>query len=99
MRADAAKLSGKAQLLRLAESLCYEMDPATSAEVEKLAGAYVAGLKTLSGAALDAKKDEAKSVQRAFQYLAKWEFVPASYAPKAALDAFTKAAGWDEEKK
>ncbi len=99
IRADAAKLTGAAQMLRLAESLTYEHDAATAAKVDDLAGAYVASLKSLSGAALEAKKDEARNVQRAFQYLAKFEFVPASYAPKAALDQIVKAQGWDAEKK
>ena len=99
VRADAAKLSGTAQMLRLAESLCYETDAATSAKVEQLASAYVDSLKSLSGPTLAAKRGEVKSVQSAFQYLAKWELVPAGYAPKAALDAFAKTAVWDAEKK
>jgi hypothetical protein len=99
VRADAARLAGTAQLLRLAESLVYENDAATSAQVEQLASAYVGSLKSLSGAALEAKKDEAKAVQRAFQYLARFEFVPAAYAPKTALDQIVKAAGWDQVKK
>jgi hypothetical protein len=99
VRADAAKLSGTPQMLRLAESLVYEKDAATATKVEGFVTAYVAGLKSLSGAPLEAKKDEAKSVQRALQYLAKWEFVPAPYAPKVALDQLTKSAGWDDAKK
>ncbi len=99
VRADAAHLTGTAQLLRLAESLVYESDAATAARVTQLGAAYAADLKKLSGAVLDAKKDEAKSVQRAWQYLAKWNFVSADYAPKSALDAVIKAQGWDAEKK
>ena len=71
----------------------------TAAKVEQLANGYVADLKALSGATLDAKKSEMKSVQQALQYLAKWEFVPAGYAPKAALDSFIKSQSWDAAKK
>ena len=99
VRADAAKRTGTAQMLRLAESLCYENDAATAAQTETLATAYVAGLKALASTERDAKKGEAKSVQRAFQYLAKHGFVPGNYAPKVALDQLVKAQGWDEEKK
>jgi hypothetical protein len=99
VRADAAKLSGTPQMLRLAESLVYEKDAATAAKVEGLATDYVAGLKALSGPALEAKKSEARSVQAALRYLAKFEFVPTTYAPKMALDALTKSAGWDDDKK
>ncbi len=99
LRADAAKLTGAAQMLRFAESLYYENDAATATQTEVLATAYVAGLKALGGAERDAKKGEAKSVQRAFQYLAKHGFVPATYAPKATLDQFATAQGWDDVKK
>ncbi len=99
VRADAVKLSGTAQMLRLAESLVYEPDTATAARVEKLATAYVADVKSLTGEKLEAKKDEALSVRRALAYLAKFEVVPAGYAPKAALDQFAKAQGWDAPKK
>ena len=99
IRSDAAKRTGTAQMLRLAESLVYEKDAATSAKVEQLATAYVAGLKALPAAQLEAKKEEAKSVQRAFQYLVKFEIVPAGYAPRSALDQLVKAQGWDDQKK
>jgi hypothetical protein len=99
LRAAAAKLSGTAQMLRLAESLVYEKQPATAAKVDTLAAAYVADLKALTGAALEAKKGEAQSVQRALTYLTKHEIVSAPYAPKSALDALAKAQGWEQTKK
>lgn len=99
VRADAAKLTGTAQLLRLAESLCYENDPATVAQVETLAASYLAGLKALPGPALDAKKDETKPILRAFGYLAKFNLIPANFGPKVALEQLVKAQGWDQEKK
>lgn len=99
IRTDAKKLTGTAQMLRLAESLVYEKDAATSRKVEELATAYVTDVKSFTGPALEAKKDEAKSVLRALVYLAKSDAVPATYAPKTALDAFSKAQGWDKEKK
>ncbi|MBI5770308.1 MAG: DUF1080 domain-containing protein [Verrucomicrobia bacterium] len=99
LRTDAGKLSGTAQMLRLAESLTYDKDAATAAKVEQLAAACVAGLKALSGAAAEAKKGEALAVQRALNYLARFQFVPADYAPRAALNQLIKARGWDDAKK
>ena len=99
VRADAAKLSGTAHMLRLAESLVYERDAATADKVEALAAAYVANLSSLSRPQLDAKKDEALMVREDFHYLATWGFVPASYAPRVALDGLVKAQGWDAAKK
>ena len=99
LRADAAKLSDTAKMLRLAESLSYENDAGTAASVEKMASDYVGGLQKLQGPALEAKKGEAKSVQRAFAYLQKNKILVAPYAPKTQLDALTKAQGWDDVKK
>ncbi len=101
LRAAAEKLpaAGTARFLQLAESLVYENESATAARVEQLAAAYVASLKALAGGAVEAKKGEAKSVQRALAYLARHGVVAPSYAPKSDLDAFTKARGWDDEKK
>jgi len=55
--------------------------------------------KPFSGAALEAKKDEAQSVRRAFTYLGKFAIVPATYAPRVALDQIAKANAWDPAKK
>lgn len=101
LRADAAKLTPGStdHMLRLAESLVYAPDAATRKEFEKQAASYAAGVKALSGAALEAKKDEATRVLKAFQYLAKSKVVSASFAPKTTLEQVSKAAGWDEKKK
>jgi hypothetical protein len=99
VRADAAKLTGTPQMLRLAESLVYEKDADTAAKVDSLATSYVARVTALTGSALEAKKDEAKTVLKAFQYLARFDRLPAPSAPAAALAALVKAQGWDQEKK
>jgi hypothetical protein len=99
VHADAAKLTGLAQTLRYAESLVYEKDTATYEGVEKSANAYVAALKALPAGAAEAKKGEVTQLLRALRYLTRFEIFPANYAPKAALDQFVKAQGWDDQKK
>jgi hypothetical protein len=99
LRADAAKLTGTAHMLRLAEALTYERDAATAAKVDNLATTYVAEVKALSGAALEAKKNEAQSVRRALVYLGKHAIVPTTYAPRVTLDQIAKANEWDPAKK
>jgi len=99
VRADAAKLTGTAQLLLLAESLVYEKDGTTVAQVDSLASAYVKNLQSLSGPALEAKQGEVQSVKRAFDYLAKFAVVDSTYPPKSALAALITAQGWDKGKK
>jgi hypothetical protein len=99
LRADAAKLTGTAHMLRLAEALTYERDAATAAKFDTLATTYVAEVKALSGAALEAKKNEAQSVRRALAYLGKHAIVPTTYAPRVTLDQIAKANEWDPAKK
>ena len=99
VRADAAERTGTAQLLRLAESLCYENDPTTAKQVEASAAGYVAELKSLPPDQLEAKKSEARSVLSALRYLAKYNFVAASYPPKVALEKLEHERGWDQERK
>ena len=99
VRRDAARLAGVQQMLRLAESLIYEAEPATSARVDELAQAYVAGLKSLAGAQLEARKNEILYVLRAFKYLAKFDLRPANYGPKTALEKIELNQGWQEKKK
>jgi hypothetical protein len=99
VRADAGKLAGTARMLRLAESLVYEKDVATSAQVDNLAQAFVAGLKSLPPAQLDARKNEINSVLRAFKYLAKFEIKAANFEPLQGLERIVKAQGWEEKKK
>ncbi len=99
IRTGAAGKSGTAGLLRLAESLVYEKDAATSAKVDELATAYAASVKALPAAQQESRKGEIESVLRAFRYLVKFEIEPASYAPKAVLEQIVKARGWEEKKK
>ena len=99
LRADAAQLAGTAQMLRLAESLVYEDEAATHAQVEARATTYAASIKALPSADRTAKKGEVQSVVRALQYLGKSAIVPASFAPRATLEAIVKAEGWDQVKK
>lgn len=95
IREDAAKLQGVNQMLRYAESLVYEKDDATLEKVQQQATQYVDNLKQLSGNQLESKKDEAKRIASAFNYLNRWKIVT-DFAPKAELDKFINAQGWNK---
>ncbi len=101
VRQDAAtKPEGSPErMLRFAESLVYEKDEATFQQVERMAAQYAASLKQLPEDKLAAKKDEVVKVFEALQYLAKFNFVPADFAPKAAVQKIVKERGWDKKKK
>ncbi len=97
--AASLKPESTAHMLRRAESLVYENEPATYRNVEQMAEHYVGGLKPLSRAQLESQKGEIVGVMRAFAYLAKFKIVPGNFAPLAALEKIEKAQGWDEAKK
>ena len=86
-------------MLRLAESLTYEKQPATARRVDTLATAYLSSLKSLPAADLENKRREIENVTRAFQYLARYDFVAKDYAALAALERIIKSQGWDQKKK
>ncbi len=103
IRQDAARLKNPAdpvpEMLRLAESLIYEKDPATTRTVEQMATSYAASIKGLSSNALESKKDEVTGVASAFAYLTKWGMLPSAFPPAADLQTLIKAQRWDKKKK
>jgi len=96
IRNDAAKLKGDQpeEMLRFAESLVYANDEPAVQKVEQLATAYIESLKSLPAGSIGGKKDEAKTVAKAFQYLLKFNIMPSIAGPKAELEKFIKAKGW-----
>lgn len=86
-------------MLRLAESLVYEDDVATHAQVETFATTYAANIQTLASTARSAKKNEVQSVIRALQYLGKSAVLPTTFGPRTTLESVVKAEGWDKNKK
>ncbi|HEX2972190.1 MAG TPA: family 16 glycoside hydrolase [Tepidisphaeraceae bacterium] len=101
IREDAAKHQDAnnplPEMLRLAESLKYEKEDATFQKVEEMAGKYAASIKQLTGDKLQAKKDEVKYVNSAFQYLARFNIIPATFGPKVELEKIIKDQGWDKK--
>ncbi|PWU09062.1 MAG: DUF1080 domain-containing protein [Verrucomicrobia bacterium] len=84
------------QLLRYAEALEYDKDDASIQQVESMATRYVDGLKALQTDQLTLKKEEAKQVHRALDFLAKNNVLPESFAPKKELDQIAKEHHWDK---
>jgi hypothetical protein len=101
VRQDAAKLKDPAnplpELLRLMESLVYEKDEPTVQKVQQMAEQYIAGVKKLSADKLGAKKDDVKRLNAAFQYLTKFNLLPATFALKVEIEKFVKEQGWDKK--
>jgi hypothetical protein len=99
IRHDAEGLSGTSQMLRYLESLVYEKNETAEQKVKELGNQYVASLKGLPNDQLQSKKDEVKSISGNFKYMSKFNLLPATFEPAAALDALIKEQRWDQEKK
>lgn len=99
IRRDAEGLSGNSQMLRYLESLVYEKNDTAEQKIKELGNQYVASLKQLPADQLQSKKDEVKSLSGNFKYMSKFNLLPASFEPAAALDQMIKEQRWDQEKK
>jgi hypothetical protein len=55
-----------------------------------MAKAYVAALQTLPADKLPGRKDEARQVNSAFQFLARNHLLPPDFPPKLELETFVK---------
>lgn len=103
LRASAAKLADPAnplpEMLGWFESLVYAPDATAQARAEQLAAAYAQGLQGLAGAALAAKRDEVRQVRDVFRYLARFKYLPETFAPKLAVEQLIREQGWDQRRR
>lgn len=95
IRTEAEKRTGMAQMLRLMESLQYEVDAATLKKVEEQTAKYVASVKDTPADQMESKKDQAKYINEAFNLLVKAKAIPADFGPRTELQKIIKAQGWD----
>jgi 3-keto-disaccharide hydrolase len=99
IRENAAHLADPAnpvpQLLRLLESLAYAPDAATLEKVTQLTRAYVQSVKQLPIAAIGGKKDEARQVKSAFDYLSKAKALPPDFEAKTEVEGLIRDHRWE----
>ena len=99
IRDDAAKLQGEAKLLRQLESLTYEADAVTLAETEKSATAFLDEVSKTSADKIESHKGQVMVLDNALKYLAKFNRIPGTFAPKAAASKIVTEQEWDKDKK
>ncbi len=85
-------------MMRLMESLEYENDPATAQKVTELCNQYVSAIQQLPADRQASKRDEVRSVNDAFKFLARFKIVPADFAPKVQVENLIKEKAWDKKK-
>ena len=101
IRQDAATLKDPAnplpELLRLAEALEYEKDEATLRQVEAMATQYVANLKQLATDQITSRMADAKQLQSALAFLARFRTISPAFGPKLEIDQIVKDKNWDKK--
>lgn len=97
IRADAAKLQGRAKFLRMMESLCYEEDAATRKGVEAGLESWLKDVARTPAGGMEARKGEVMQIRNAVKYMVQFKFFPADYAAKAEIEQIVKANGWEEK--
>ena len=97
LRSVAATKAGKEKLLGLMESLCYEQDAAALKEVETMAAAWLADVKSTPAAGKEAKKGDVMQMKNAVAYLAQFKFAPGASAVKDEIEKIIKENGWDKK--
>ena len=101
IRDDAAKLKNPAnpvpEMLRLAESLVYELDADAAQRAEQLATEYWTSIEQLPADKLAAKKDEIRHLRDVCKYLARFKLIPDDAEPKLKLEALIKQHNWDKK--
>ena len=97
IRSAAASKQGLAKLLGLMESLCYEQDAAASKEVETATATWLADVKKIPAAGMEAKKGEIMQMKNAVSYLAEFKFAPGAPAVKDEIGRIIRENGWDKK--
>lgn len=98
IRDSTVKVEGKARLLGLMESLCYEKDAATLQQVEKLAGDWLASVQQVPADKAEGKKGEVMQMKNAVNYLVRHKMVPDTFPAKGGIEKIIKDHGWEEKK-
>ncbi|MEZ5301357.1 MAG: DUF1080 domain-containing protein [Verrucomicrobiales bacterium] len=96
IRKDAAGKQGKDKMLRLMESLCYEVDPAALEQSTKMLDEFLAGVKATPKDKAEGRKGEVMQVRNAVDYLMKHKRLPGDFAAKGAINEIVKENGWDK---
>ena len=92
LRKDASTKKGKERLLRILESLCYEVDDEAASVAEEEGEAFMAEVK----AKPEGRKGDVIQVNNAVKYLVKHERMPSDHPAIDELKALIKANGWDK---
>jgi hypothetical protein len=100
IREDAAKLEGKAKMLRLFESTYYQANDEALKSASAMVSQFATEAKDTPADKLESRKGEILEVSNALQYLiTKAQVLPADFEAAKILLGIVKANEWDKKKK
>lgn len=99
IRDDAAKLEGRAKMLRLLESLTYQENADAEEAGLAMAGDFAREMTALPADKLESKKGEILQVTKALRYLRQNKLIPETVDAKKTLETIIETQGWEEKKK
>lgn len=95
IRKDAATMTGKDQMMRQLESLCYEVEAATLKNCESMASGFIKSVADLPADKAESKKGDVLQLRSALKYLAQFKIVEAGFAPLGAVEKLVAEKNWD----
>ena len=98
IRKDAITKSGKDQMLRLMESLCYEENAEVLKAVTSLETDFIKGVKDTPKNKIQSRKGDVTQVLNAVKYLVKHKRLAADHAALGELTAIAKENGWSKKR-
>ena len=91
---ESASMEGIDKILQLLESINYTPDEAALAEAVAMTSAYLRKLASANAQELEKRRESITSLRNAYQYLQKFNRIPAAYSAAAKLEAIMTAQGW-----
>lgn len=96
IRAHAATLDGREKMMRLMESLVYQIDDAAMAPAQEMMAAEAARIVAMNEADREANKGPIREFERALKYLARFDVLPEDDPSLKTVVDLVEAQGWNQ---
>lgn len=94
IRAHAASLEGREKMMRLLESLAYEVDAGAAEIATEMANAEAAAMEAMDADTREANKKSILEFNRALNYLARFKAIPEDHPARSKVNAVVEAQEW-----
>jgi hypothetical protein len=97
IRAHAATLEGRAQMMRYFESLAYEVNEEALQSAGTIAAAETVAIQALDADGLEKNKNQILEFERALNYLARYNAIPQDHTTRVTINALVETQGWHKK--